>query len=176
VTRPAAWLIAILAIAPFLAGCATTQRAEMQNRAALAKAEFAAEKAKCAELWPPSQGNYLPRAKCESIAFDRIGKPLVPNPDLFELAWSYRIALADRVDRGELSPEDGRLRMAQVNAQLSTEARNRLNAARRADAPIQMAEAQERAQQIAAMGNLLTGLAALQQTDSPPSPRMHSDK
>jgi hypothetical protein len=135
----------------------------MQKRVEAAKAEFATEKAKCFATWPARQGNYLRRVECENAAFERIARPLVPNPDLYELAWAYDLALAAKMDRGDISREDARLQRAQFLAQLSTEAQNRVNAAQVANAQAQMAQAQ----QSAAFGNVLAGFVALQQASRP---------
>lgn len=82
-----------------------------------------------------------------------------PYPDLVSLHNSYRVALAEKIDRGEISPSDANIAMAEVSVRVETEAQRRQAAATQANAAGQMG--------IAA---LMQGLASVQAVNQPVYP------
>jgi hypothetical protein len=69
--------------------------------------------------------NYVARAKCLNDAA-LIAAPTVENPDLFRRALNARIEIATRVDKKEITPEEGASQYADIEARLTEEGKARL--------------------------------------------------
>lgn len=69
--------------------------------------------------------NYVGRAKCLNDAA-MIAAPTVENPDLFRRALNARIEIATRVDKKEITPEEGASQYADIQARLTEEGKARL--------------------------------------------------
>jgi hypothetical protein len=69
--------------------------------------------------------NYVARAKCLNDAA-MIAAPTVENPDLFRRALNARIEIATRVDKKEITPEEGASQYADIEARLTEEGKARL--------------------------------------------------
>jgi hypothetical protein len=69
--------------------------------------------------------NYVARAKCLNDAA-MIAAPTVENPDLFRRALNARIEIATRVDKKEITPEEGASQYADIQARLTEEGKARL--------------------------------------------------
>ncbi len=67
-------------------------------------------------------------------AENRIYGPSYPFPDLLTLKHEYRLALARKVDRGEMTAEDAGLQYAEANTRIQTIFEQRRNARVAADA------------------------------------------
>ena len=69
--------------------------------------------------------NYVARAKCLNDAA-MIAAPTVENPDLFRRALNARVEIAARVDKKEITPEQGANEYAEIQARLTEEGKARL--------------------------------------------------
>ncbi|MBV9136923.1 MAG: hypothetical protein JO357_07685 [Hyphomicrobiales bacterium] len=69
--------------------------------------------------------SYVARAKCLNDAA-MIAAPLNENPDLFRRALNARIEIATRVDKKEITPEEGANQYAEIEARLAEEGKARL--------------------------------------------------
>lgn len=69
--------------------------------------------------------SYVARAKCLNDAA-MIAAPTVENPDLFRRALNARIEIATRVDKKEITPEEGAKQYADIEARLTEEGQERL--------------------------------------------------
>ena len=69
--------------------------------------------------------SYVARAKCLNDAA-MIAAPTVENPDLFRRALNARIEIATRVDKKEITPEEGASQYADIEARLTEEGKARL--------------------------------------------------
>ncbi len=69
--------------------------------------------------------SYVARAKCLNDAA-MIAAPTVENPDLFRRALNARIEIATRVDKKEITPEEGASQYADIQARLTEEGKARL--------------------------------------------------
>ncbi len=69
--------------------------------------------------------SYVARAKCLNDAA-LIAAPTVENPDLFRRALNARIEIATRVDRKEITPEEGAKQYGDIEARLTEEGKERL--------------------------------------------------
>lgn len=100
----------------------------------------------CMSAAPKQRGYMVWRANCinqvaETYEIPRAGA----DADLVRLMNAYRVSVAARVDRGEISVEDGALLVAQKNSEIKTAALNRtaVNAqAQAADRESRAAQAQ----------------------------------
>jgi hypothetical protein len=84
--------------------------------------------------------SYVARAKCLNDAAN-IARPTSRNPDLFDLETASRLEIAIRVDKKEITPEQGALEYAKLEAQLTSEAQSRNLANRSVAAQEQVANA-----------------------------------
>lgn len=69
--------------------------------------------------------SYVARAKCLNDA-TMIAAPTVENPDLFRRALKARIEIAARVDKKEITPEEGAKQYEEIRANLAEEGKDRL--------------------------------------------------
>jgi hypothetical protein len=69
--------------------------------------------------------SYVGRAKCLNDAA-MIAAPTVENPDLFRRALNARIEIATRVDKKEITPEEGAKQYSDIEARLTEEGKARL--------------------------------------------------
>jgi len=69
--------------------------------------------------------SYVARAKCLNDAA-MIAAPLNENPDLFRRALNARMEIATRVDKKEITPEEGAKQYADIEAHLAEEGKARL--------------------------------------------------
>jgi uncharacterized iron-regulated membrane protein len=98
------WCSIAIAILLLTTGCAAQQSARLQ-------AEFDRAVAECKAAIPARIGDYARRAECVNAASER----LTPRNDMTApLFRATRLNLAIKVDRGEMSPEDAQLRMAEI--------------------------------------------------------------
>lgn len=81
-----------------------------------------------------------------------------PYMDLIDLQLAYRMALAKRIDEGALSEEDTQLQLAELASRVNTEVQRRNVMAQQAHS-----------QRLQSIGALLQGLAAWEQSQSPPA-------
>lgn len=104
--------------AVLLSGCAAQQQARLRNEVVQARAA-------CADQWGETPATIVQRANCFNDVSERLVAPHSPNPDLLRLDEAARSALAEKVAKGEMSFAEAKLRMAQVEAQLTSEAQRR---------------------------------------------------
>lgn len=115
-----------------LFGCAD-QRANQQQIADTVASEAAAWAAECDRKFPKprKRGQNVPWATCANVA-ERPMFSTHPYPDLLEMRFATRLALAAKVDKGALSPEDATLEGlrhdASTNAEIERRNTNRMNA------------------------------------------------
>src|SRR5579875_1148161 len=146
------WL-SVICIIFLLSGCAAMRVADAQKHLRIALVQ-------CRSEFPiASKGNSVARSECFSSAEDRYLRPIYPYGDLLDLRQAYRLAIASQVDSGRLSLIDANLKFAEVNTEIASIAHQR---------QVEGLEAQ--AAHSAAMGNLLAGLAAMQQASRPTVP------
>src|SRR5690349_18219004 len=69
--------------------------------------------------------SYVARAKCLNDAA-MIAAPLNENPDLFRRALNARLEIAARVDKKEITPEEGAKQYEEIQARLTEEGKARL--------------------------------------------------
>lgn len=112
-----------LAIAIFaLSGCANQRQAEL-------KKSFDQSSAVCLSTFPNSaSGLSLKRNGCLIEAENRFVRPTFPFPDLLDLRQAYQIALAKKVDLGEITTGNARIQMAEVNTKITSIFEERRNA------------------------------------------------
>lgn len=121
--------ISALVLSSFVLGSCAAQRAAERERAAREAI------AGCNATFPTSvpRQNAL-RVQCLADAENRIYGPIYPYPDLLNLKHEYRLALAKKVDRDEMTAEDARLRFAEITTRIQNIYEQRRNARARADA------------------------------------------
>jgi hypothetical protein len=109
--------VLVIATALGLSGCAEeTSNSELSAR-------LQSEMEACANL-----RTAVARAKCEiAVNHQVIARGSGANMDLIELEDANRIALAAKVDAGQMSEADANLRFSQIKSQLISEAKRRNN-------------------------------------------------
>lgn len=103
-----------------LAGCATGS-----SKIDIATAQAQQEKSHC-----PTNKGRTAQANCLNEIDRRLLRPLFTRPDLIDLFTTTRLALAIRVDKGEMRPEEADVQLAQLASQMTSEM-ERQNLARR---------------------------------------------
>src|SRR4051794_31553752 len=106
------------------AGCAQMNaRAQMEK----AQAAFDQAQAQCVQATPPQVGNYAALASClappQRALYTAKGMPV----DLTEVLIANQAVTAGQADRGEITVEQAKLRMAQLNSYLNERALRRRN-------------------------------------------------
>lgn len=128
VTKPLALLGFLSASLMLVGGCAAQKAAERER---LARDAITA----CQTAYPPNiPRQNVVRAQCLNDAEKKIYGPTYSFPDLLTLKHEYKLALARKIDKGEMSPEDARLQFAEVNTRIQTLFEARRNARAAADA------------------------------------------
>lgn len=146
--RLAAGLVGLI----LLAGCAEQRIAEAaKQRIAEAKATQNSEVAACNTQYPAKIGNYRSRAYCFNdalVAFNEKAHDGNDN-DMLAVLNATRVILADRVDRGEMSPDDMHLQLVSLQSQQIGQItqRNAQSAAARAAVLIPMMQMQQQQMQ-----------------------------
>lgn len=144
-------------------GCGIVQ-ADLARRAA---EEREAKGAGAIEACQAGYSNRIERAKCLNDAENRIFAGAIPHPDLMHLRQAYRVAIATKVQEKKLTDDQGTLEFARITAEITAEEERRNNNRKSANAQVASAEAGR----TAALGNLYSGLAAMQLASRPtPSP------
>ena len=126
-----------------LGGCGTGQFGPMQTAT---HNPPRTELAKCRARWPDEKKKPVtPYVRCLNAANRKwIAAAESVNSDLVEVSASYRIALARRYDRGELSWTAYQFHVAEKRAELQTIRIARLNQIKRANAAADRADAAQR--------------------------------
>ena len=110
----------LLVTVALLAGCASQTNANLQ-------AGIKREAAACRAEIPSVIGNYVRQAQCLAAVSERFSPP---NDTAAPLIRATLLSLAAKVARGEISPEDARLQLAQVIYELRERDRMDAEAAR----------------------------------------------
>jgi hypothetical protein len=132
----------VLALMAVLGGCGIAQRAALEERFETAQTEMAAAKAECDQRYPPPRkGQQAAWATCMNTA-ERPILAFVPYPDLVELKFANRLAMAAKMDRGAITYEDALLESARLNSQVVSEYERRVTASRAVSAQESAAAAQ----------------------------------
>jgi hypothetical protein len=113
----------ILTLALALSGCVNNQLS------AEARANMAQARAACA-LEKPA----VAAAKCQNAVDDEYVRPRLQTTDLLELYHAERVALAEKVDAGAMTPAEGDLKLAQTKTAIISEDQQRANNAAMATA------------------------------------------
>jgi 23S rRNA A2030 N6-methylase RlmJ len=154
--RCLAWAISVLLVLGVF-GCASTalQRQREVQQSITRIMQECRTKRLAGEL-----PNYVASARCSN---DRIRQVRVesgdPYMDLTDLYLAHRMALARRIDNGELSEEDTQLQLAELRTRLNSEAQQR-------DA----ITSQTRSQQLQSYGVYMQGLQSWSQSWQPRRP------
>lgn len=140
-------IIAVILTA-LVSGCGLVRAAqvkELQEKGDAAAAE-------CKVNNPTSaKKNNVAQATCLDVVIDTYTRPISPNPDLIDLYKAKRMAIAVRMDRGEVGYEQGLIEMAEVRSAVIGESQRRSNSATMANAAQQQADAASMAAFSAAM-------------------------
>ena len=135
-----------LVVAVVLAGCgATSKQLDASTEACRAKVNTIGGYWACAN----------PKERAVYVAHD------TPNMELIDLWFAYRLALGNRVDRGEITKEEYDLAYAEVNARIFGEIERQ-----------RLARKQARAASTTSFANLLAGLALWNASTQPARPNI----
>lgn len=134
--------VLLAAVLCAMVGCSAAERKQMQ-----------AEIDQCRSAVPLRVGSYTARTECTDAVFRRHRQQMRSEDQLF---MAYRMKVAKQIDAGEITPEDGRLLVAQARYQLDQAARQTQAAEASAEAArtaawmplIQAAQPQQAAQPI----------------------------
>lgn len=131
-------VILIGLVAFSLSACGLVQAAK--NKELQEKGDAAA--ADCRAQYPTGpKSNNVAQARCLDVVIDTYTKPVNPHGDLLELYKAKRMMIAGKMDRGEVSYEQGLVEIAQMRAEVIGEAQRRSNNATMASAAQQQADA-----------------------------------
>lgn len=115
-----------------LAGCGQKAPSPL----AFAQQQFDAEVVKC------PNNTRTAYARCVQALEQKFLKPVFPNPEMLDLMGATRLAVAVRVDSGQMRPEDADLELARLKAQMMADydrmalARRSVRAQEAAAAPV----------------------------------------
>jgi hypothetical protein len=103
----------VLIVAITVAGCGVIHQRELQARVNELKAKSQAASEECDMMWPAGNPKTaMARAKCQTEAI-AVVRPVSPYPDILDLFIASRIAIAERVQNGQLT-------VAQANELIAT--------------------------------------------------------
>jgi hypothetical protein len=135
-----------------LTGCAASRAAQRQRELVVAMRSIDAD---CQQR--RASGEITTSVGFVQCGQDRIRQAMVesgyPYMDLVDLIGAYRMALAVRVDKGEMSKEEGNLQLAELRTRIATEEHQRTTLS-----------AQAQAQRTQAAGAFLQGLGVWSQS------------
>jgi hypothetical protein len=77
--------------------------------------DFAADRAKCDQQFPPRVGSYLAHAQCVNTAVEKDAVPFARYLDLVKLQEQLRIKYAALIDQGALSPPEGERKITEAD-------------------------------------------------------------
>jgi hypothetical protein len=127
-----------------LAGCGLAREAEELREARAAGYAWGAAQAECNKRYAqPKQGQMAALATCLNDA-ERLVQRFQPYPDLLELKFANRLAIAAKLDRGQISSEDAQLEAARMSSHLTSELERRLQGRRSVEAQEATAGAAQR--------------------------------
>jgi hypothetical protein len=139
--RCVAIAIAATVLSLSLAGCGIARRQELQERNARLKAESAAATQACNERFPKGQvKTVVVRIQCLNDAF-AILRPMMPYPDLMDLNMATRVAIAERIQSGQVTMAQGNEEMMRKQSEIVSEEQRRLLANRAVRAQENIADA-----------------------------------
>jgi hypothetical protein len=96
-------IVLALITATALAGCGAMKQRELQARVDELKAQSQAAAQECDATLPGGNPkSAMARAKCQTEAI-AIMRPVAPYPDILDLFIASRIAIAERVQNGQLT-------------------------------------------------------------------------
>ncbi len=112
--RVRAWLVVFAAAG--LAGCMP-----LAGPSPEALANLKQERAACHDKF----ARQVPRAQCVNQAIDKAYGPDFHYRDLVELNEAQRLALAEQIDAGKITPAEGEAAMAKMTVEINSEAQRR---------------------------------------------------
>lgn len=134
----------VLIVGPILAGCGLVARKQHAEEVARVKAQVEAGLAECDAKYKKVKGQMLDRMRCRS-ASAVLYKPLLPYPDLLDQELSSLMVIAERVDKGQMSPVEGEQAASEVHSKMVAEEQRRMLANRSVSAQESAASAAWRA-------------------------------
>jgi hypothetical protein len=133
------------ALAFLLSGCGLVRQQEMKARAEALQAQSAAATQECEVKFP--KGNpkaAMDRTRCMNNA-QLILRPLAPYPDLMDLYLASNMAIAERLQKGQITIAQANEEIARKSAEITSEQQRRMLADRSVSAQEDMAAASARA-------------------------------
>ena len=131
ITRQKIAMCALAIVTTFvLDGCGIARRQEMEAKRAALKQQSDAAAQDCNTEFPPGKvPTAVARAQCINNALS-ILRPIVPYPDLWDVYMASHIAVAERVQKGQMSIAEANEVLAQKRSELVAEEQRRLLANR----------------------------------------------
>jgi hypothetical protein len=115
----------VVPICILTAACGLAQQREMQARAAQLKAESYAAAKRCDATLPPGNPKTaVARGKCQTEAW-AIMRPTMPYPDLLDLLIAKRLAIAEQIEKGQLTIAQGNEAVAMARSEIIAEEQRR---------------------------------------------------
>jgi hypothetical protein len=118
-------VLVLVPVCMLIAGCGLArQQQEMQAREKL-KADAYAAAQNCDITVPPGNPKTaVARAKCQTEAW-AILRPTMPYPDLLDLLIAKRLAIAERVEKGQLTIAEANEAIASARSEVTAEEQRR---------------------------------------------------
>lgn len=114
-----------VALSLILAGCGLARQHELQVRYEQLKADAYAAAQRCDETIPAGNPKTaVARAKCQTEAW-AILRPTMPYPDLLDLLIAKRIAIAERVEKGQITISEANEAIAAARSEATAEEQRR---------------------------------------------------
>ena len=121
-----------------LAGCQSSNpQISAQSARDIANAEVSADLDTCRRKYPIERRTVVDRAKCFNAARQRL-MPYEPYPDLVQVYRAYTIVVAEQFRDGKLSESEMHAKLAEKQAQLTSESQRRFAASNPPVQPILM--------------------------------------
>ena len=127
-TRRLMKLAAVVAIGLLASGCAMALQRQVSDEVNAAKAACAARTFR----------NHVEKARCYNAAEQTIAA-YYDKPDLLQLRLAARLAISERIDRGQITEAQGELEFAQIGMQIGSQEATRNSTAAMAAAATQIA-------------------------------------
>jgi hypothetical protein len=131
----------LVALSVLLAGCGIARQRELQAQREALQAQSKAAVEQCNQTYPTGDPKTaVARAKCENEAVG-IQRPLMPYPDLMDLFFASRIAIAEQFQNGKITLAQANETLAIKRSEIIAEEQRRVNSNRAVAAQQQAASA-----------------------------------
>lgn len=137
-------IFVVVGLCAILGGCGLVAAKQREEEFARARAQADGIFAECDAKIPKEKGQIVNRTRCRAPGFSLL-RNFAPYPDLMDQEAAYRMAMAERIDAGQITMAQAELEAAENRSRLIAEEQRRSLSNRAVSAQESVAAAQWRA-------------------------------